>query len=793
MSMKTAICRLIDMGAQFAAVPKELKSLSRWVGFLMTPAKNGRTTKKPIDPQTLHGASSTDPATWGSFDQALSIVGRQCSVGQDSGTVSGIGFVLAPPYCGIDIDHCIDPETGEINAKAFVIVKEMDSYTEYSPSGTGLHIIYKGKAHGDWKRKKTDALGEGIDLEMYQNGRYFTVTGNAFGDVKAVEYRDNEAEKVHNSFMQCAVSKEQCAVKKPSLSMSDDEILALARNSRNGMLFSELYSGNWQGHYGSQSEADMALCSILAFWFRKDAAKMDAVFRRSGLMREKWDRKTGTSTYGELTVSNAINRCTDVYDPQTQAKSDYSISIKGSTAAKPQKVYTMDDTGNAQRLKDMFGEKIRYNYHDKKWIIYDGVKWSTDMTGIIWRLIDVCSETMKKERSYYENYDAENGTDLLTQFDKHVKKCRSNNAKRALEKEEQHLVSVTPGALDRHRNKLNTPSGIVDLKSFEITPNDPKAFFTKASGVKYVPAAECPQWEKFIDDIMGGDRELIHYLQKAAGYSLSGFTDEQCAFFCYGTGRNGKTTFLDVIRCIAGDYASNIQPETLMVRSAGSAANSDIARLKGARFVTSVEPNEGMRLNEGLLKQITGDDMITARKLYGDEFEFRPEFKLWMATNHKPMIRGTDTGIWRRIHLIPFTVQIPEERIDRKLKDKLMQEAEGILAWCMRGLDDYNREGLKKPLAVINAIEAYRTEMDVISRFLEECTVPAPCRCVKAKELYDVYSRWCESNGEYKLTNTKFGIEITKHYEKKKNNVGIVYVGMDFSDDYRPYNISVKE
>lgn len=147
------------------------------------------------------------------------------------------------------------------------------------------------------------------------------------------------------------------------------------------------------------------------------------------------------------------------------------------------------------------------------------------------------------------------------------------------------------------------------------------------------------------------------------GYSLTGSTTEQCAFFLYGTGRNGKSTFIDIIRDIFGDYAANIQPETIMVRSNQSTAiNSDIARLKGARLVTSVEPNEGVRINEGLLKQLTGDDTVTARKLYGDEFEFKPEFKLWMATNHKPVIRGTDTGIWRRIHMIPFTVQIPEER-----------------------------------------------------------------------------------------------------------------------------------
>ena len=148
--------------------------------------------------------------------------------------------------------------------------------------------------------------------------------------------------------------------------------------------------------------------------------------------------------------------------------------------------------------------------------------------------------------------------------------------------------------------------------------------------------------------------------------ALTGSTAEQCAFFLYGTGRNGKSTFIDVIRELFGDYARNIQPETIMVRN-NNAINSDIARLKGARLVTTVEPNEGLKLNEGLLKQLTGGDIITARKLYAEEFEFKAEFKLWMATNHKPIIRGTDLGIWRRVHMIPFTVVIPENEVDRQL------------------------------------------------------------------------------------------------------------------------------
>lgn len=171
---------------------------------------------------------------------------------------------------------------------------------------------------------------------------------------------------------------------------------------------------------------------------------------------------------------------------------------------------------------------------------------------------------------------------------------------------------------------------------------------------------DCPQWRVFLEQIFDHDQEMIRYIQKAVGYSLTGSTQEQCMFFCVGNGRNGKSTFLDTISDILGDYACNIQPETIMVKPYNGTANSDIARLRGARFVTTVEPNEGCRLNEGLIKQLTGGDKVTARFQYGHEFEYTPEFKIWMGTNHKPIIRGRDEGIWRRI--TPDTVSCANTR-----------------------------------------------------------------------------------------------------------------------------------
>ena len=318
--------------------------------------------------------------------------------------------------------------------------------------------------------------------------------------------------------------------------------------------------------------------------------------------------------------------------------------------------------------------------------------------------------------------------------------------------------------MDRFKTVLNTPGGVIDLRSGGISPHDPMTYLTKMTAVEYSENADCPRWLAFLDDIFRGDKDLIRYVQKAVGYSLTGSTTEQCAFFLYGTGRNGKSTFIDIIRDIFGDYAANIQPETIMVRSNQSTAiNSDIARLKGARLVTSVEPNE-------------------ARKLYGDEFEFKPEFKLWMATNHKPVIRGTDTGIWRRIHMIPFTVQIPEEKIDRRLKYKLSAELTGIFRWAVEGCLLWQKEGLKVPRAVLEEVREYRREMDVISAFVEDkCTVGKGLS-VKSSQLFAAYLNWAEQNNEYRMSSTKFGMELAKRFEKVKGRGCNYYSGITLDE-----------
>ena len=760
---------------KYSAVPQELKQCPNWICWKAVPDPRSHSgiSKIPINPHTGGNAMSNNPSTWADFDTAF----------KASKQFSGLGFMFSnTEYFGVDLDDMPEDlqrfRDGGNNNIVSEFVNTLQSYAEYSYSGNGIHIICKGTLPKGGRRKKYEFGG----FEMYENGRFFVMTGDYCSEFCEIKDCTESIKGLHEKYIGGGREPKE----KPNINSSTNsvnlrtvnEIIQAACNAKNGYNFQSLYSGSISG-YASHSEADMAFCNMLAFWTGCDADKMDAVFRQSGLMRDKWDRKQSGSTYGALTIQKAIAGCTKVYSPEYKAESTHSLSIGNNNNDNTEntenvRLYTLDDMGNAKRFTDLFGEEIRYCYIEKKWYYYDGRKWCIDNSGVTERMTDRAVEAMKAEAKVYLQTDSE---DMSKAFEKHIKNSRSHKSKTAMRNEAMHHVPILPSQMDRYKMALNTPAGIINLKTGELKPHKSEYYFTKITSCDYSATIQCPQWLKFLDEIFNGDKDLIRYVQKAAGYTLTGSTAEQCAFFLYGTGRNGKSTFIDVLRDIWGDYATNIQPETIMVRnSSNSSANSDIARLKGARLVTSVEPNEGVRINEGLLKQLTGDDTVTARKLYSDEFEFKPEFKLWMATNHKPIIRGTDTGIWRRIHMIPFVVQIPEENVDRKLKYKLKAELPAIFKWCVEGCLLYQQEGLSMPKAVLESVKEYRREMDVISAFIDDrCELTGS---IKASVLYAVYAKWAEENNEYCMSSTKFGVEMSKRFEKIKTMNGAFYNGI---------------
>lgn len=761
---------------KYSAIPQELKGYKNWVCWQAYPDPKSHSgiSKKPVNPKTGGLAQSNNPDTWSDFETAV----------RESAKYSGIGFMFSnSPFFGVDLDDMPNDIQDYQNGGADNIISEfvntLQSYTEFSQSKTGVHIICKGTLPEGRRKAKNDSGG----FEMYENGRFFVVTGNYCSEYGYINDCTESVKPLHSKYLG------KTAEPKPNKNItvnlnSVDDIVRAACIAKNGSLFKALYSGDFSA-YSSQSEADMAFCNMLAFWCGCDAEKMDAIFRQSGLMRDKWDRKQSGTTYGVITLQKAISGCSQTYNPKKQ--NDYSISIGNGKVIQTvdeekMRAYTFDDMGNAERFVDLFGENVRYCYTEKKWYFYNSMRWSVDNLGVILRMADKCVEAMKAEAKLYLQADEESGGDMAKAFEKHMKSSRSNKSKKAMLNEIEHHLPILPIQMDRYKMALNTPSGIINLKNGDVKAHNPEYYFTKITSVDCAEAADCPRWLAFLDDIFAGDKDLIRYIQKAVGYSLTGSTAEQCAFFLYGTGRNGKSTFIDVIRDVFGDYAANIQPETIMVKSSQSnAINSDIARLKGARLVTSVEPNEGVRLNEGLLKQLTGDDTVTARKLYSEEFEFKPEFKLWMATNHKPIIRGTDTGIWRRIHMIPFDVQIPEDKVDKNLTHKLKAEMTGIFKWCIDGCLMWQREGLQMPAAVLKSVREYRREMDVISVFIEDkCTLEGT---VQASTLYAAYVSWADSNNEYCMSNTKFSTELAKRFEKVRGKNYNFFNGISLSKE----------
>lgn len=755
-------------------IPQELKGVKQWVCW----AKD----KIPRNPYTGNNAQSNNPDTWSDFDTAL----QSC----DKYGFEGVGFMFAPPYFGVDLDDCFDNRT-------FIdeFVNMLQSYTEISQSGCGIHIICKGKIPEGSRRKGK--------VEMYDSRRYFAMTGNLYTTQESTQYKaitdcTTAIKPLYAKYLAPNVPKVAPQRYEP-ITMDDSEIINKARHSAQGRLFELLYAGEWQGlSYPSQSEADFAFLCILAFWTQRNKQQMERIFCSSGLYRpEKFNRKESGTTHGLLEIEKACLRTVEVYQPR-KISDDTSIALTvfGKDNAVTPIVannYDLSDTGNAQRFVDKFVGNIKYSFVHKRWYFWTGKVWSVDLTGEIKRLADSVIDDLK--RTAFAEEDPEAQKEKL----KFAQRTASSKCKEAMIKEAQHLlgVPVLPEEMDAYTDYFNCESGVINMRNGEILPHDSNFLLSHMSFCEYDESGARPKlWLQFVDDVTGGDKALQDYLQRCVGYSLTGSVKEQCLFYLYGLGCNGKSTFLDIITELAGTYASHVSPDTIMAkRTNSSGASGDLARLKSARLVTCEEADEGMRFSEGLVKELTGGEEITCRFLYGDDFQYKPEFKIWIAANHKCIIRGTDNGIWRRIRMIPFEVTIPPEKIDKGLKWKLRKELPQILNWAMQGCLKWLRDGLEPPTAVKKATAEYRNEMDVLASFMEDCIIIdySSRETISASDLYSLYKRWASETNEYCMRNKKFGQEMTaKLPEKKRTSKGNVYCNIRLTEYAQKLLLTVK-
>ena len=434
--------------------------------------------------------------------------------------------------------------------------------------------------------------------------------------------------------------------------------------------------------------------------------------------------------------------------------------------------FSKSDRGNAQRMSFLFGDWIRYCAELGKWYIWDGVKWAQD------RSLRICRCAREVIDQMYMAGMELDGTERV-EYMRYVTGVESLGRTRAMidYASSEKAIAITKDKLDQDPLLLNTKSGTVDLRTGSLKKHDPKDLITKSVGYPFDESAGCPRFTQFLGEIIG-DKELIDFLQLAVGWSLTGIQREQKMLILHGVGNNGKTTLVNTLLKLLGDYSCETPVQSLLVKRYEGIPN-DIARLEGMRFVTAMESGKYRRLNESLIKQLTGGDPISARFLHHEYFQFVPTFKIWFMTNHVPQINEVGIAMWRRLIRIPFDKQIPEVKRDIDLGHKLEMELPGILNWAIEGCLKWQKDGLVIPKRIKDSTMELRKDMDILAGFLSSCCeINKQCES-RAMKLYEAYRTWCENTGEKPVSERKLGLELRERgFCKRHSNKGSVWQGI---------------
>jgi len=449
---------------------------------------------------------------------------------------------------------------------------------------------------------------------------------------------------------------------------------------------------------------------------------------------------------------------------------DTAELLAAAESYEPRVDYHWSDLGNARRLVARHGDDLRYCYPARSWYVWDGRRWARDRSG---RVDALAKETVTA--AYAELADLDE--DTAEQFARFLRRSEGERGRRDMlaSAQSEDGVPVLIEEFDTDPLALTVLSGTIDLASGELRPHRREDLITRLAPVTFDPAAACPRWDAFLNQAFEGDRDLIGFVQRAAGYSLTGDISEQVFLLLHGVGANGKSTFLGVLQRLLGDYAQRASFETFLLQRASGGPRNDIAALAGVRLAVAVEADAGRRLAEVTVKELTGGDTVRARFLYQEAFEFRPQLKLWLACNHRPDIRGTDHALWRRVRLVPFTVTIPEDKQDKSLGRALTAELSGILNWALQGLQDWRSDGLGEAAAVAAATAAYREEQDLLATFLVDRCVVQPSAEAAAADLFRAYETWCGDTGERAESQTAFGRRLAEHGFRREKRSGRIW------------------
>jgi putative DNA primase/helicase len=470
--------------------------------------------------------------------------------------------------------------------------------------------------------------------------------------------------------------------------------------------------------------------------------------------------------------------------PGMPEKISYFLGWERADMREQRRYYMRTDLGNAERFVDSHRDRVLWCPARKAFLVWDGKRYRWDERGQVVRLAHQTARGIFHEAAGTEDADEQKA------ITKWAGASQNESRINAMLSQAKPYLAVGMEELDRDPWLVNCQNGTLDLRTGRLKDPDPADRITKVVPVDYDPEAPCPRFKRFLEEALV-DGTLIKFVKRYSGYTLTGVTRERLLAILYGFGKNGKTTLVELLHEALGDYARNTDVETLLIKKYQGVGN-DVAALKGARFVSAAEVEKGRRLAESKVKQLTGRDTVTARFLFGENFDFKPEFKLWLSTNNKPVIQGTDDAIWDRIRLIPFKQRFEGRRADPKLPDKLRAELAGVFAWMVEGCLEWQEHGLEEPETVTEATKQYREEMDTLAAFLDETCVVGANHRVLAERLYQRYAMWCDKSGEHKDPKKAFVARLEERgFSRRRETAGVnkgryIWLGIGLRSDDEP-------
>lgn len=758
--MLTSDSIILDVDAN--GIPASLAAQRRWVCWKGVPTtrKDGtvelsKQPRQPARPSVL--ASSTNETTWGTLAQALTAYG--------DGHASGIGFVLGDGIMGIDLDDVRDPETGTLKPAAQMIVDRLGTYTEVSPSGTGVHLLLHGSVPEGRKRRV-----DGITVEVYAKGRYFTVTGNRHPGtplevVAADDSRMAEVMRLREEEPRPVPARSAISVSTVSpCSPTDVDVVEVGHRVCKG--FAALWGGDSSRHAGDESAADQGLANHLAWLCGPNGHdQVRRLLMQSGRRRDKFETH---KNYLDLTIAKAYEGAQRFYEWERTA-SPSATSIAMAIAAPPtdyrppdvprgaatiERPETLNDIGLGRRLVHEAAGELLYVANRRVWSHWDGMRWVDDPSAV-WpqRLAKrVADRLFDESRPVRAAMDRAGLTFILDTASR-----RRVDAAVAMARSEPD-VEADSGEFDRDPYTLNVQNGILDLRTLELRPHDKAARLSQLANAAFDPTAKCPRWREFIDAVTCGDNDLAKFLQRSFGLALSADQSEQRLWMHWGEGSNGKGTALSVLASVLGTYGGPVPVEVLVSRRNDSDRELHAASLVGKRLAFAQEADDGVRLSEATVKALTGSDRITARRRYQDNFQVDPTWHLHLAVNDRPIIRGNDHGIWRRVMLVPWkhTFDGAAKRDRAEVEAELRAEASGILNWLVAGFADWKDQGLRPPAVVTGATADYRAASDSVRSWLADACVIDSAAMTGSTDLFENFSQWCKRAGFGAVSQTKF-------------------------------------